>query len=370
MNNFWPKISQGTFVIAEVGKGFIQTEADQPVETYLQNAKDLARLAKESGADAVKFQTHTIDDEQANVNVVAPHFKGADRYNWVKRNTLATPVWFWQELKKYCDEIGIIFFSTPMSRGAAQLLNEKVGVDLWKVGSGDILDFVMLDYIASTKKPVIISGGMSTLEEVDKMVDFLKRRNVELVLLHCVSKYPCPAEDLQLQTINFFKERYNVPVGFSDHSIGIDSSLAAVALGATVIEKHFSLSRDLWGSDHKVAMTPPELAGLVAGIEALARDPAKKEEYLKKEIVQAGLGQSTKILHEGEAQFRPFFRKTLVALTDIPQGSKITKEMVTAMRPQLHIKGLPSEEYENVLNKKARFDLVKGTPIGSEMLEG
>lgn len=370
MNNFWHKISKGTFIIAEAGKGFIQTEADQSVETYLNNAKELARLAKESGADAVKFQTHTIDDEQADVNVVAPHFKGADRYNWVKRNTLATPVWFWQELKKYCDEIGIIFFSTPMSRGAAKLLNDEVGVDLWKVGSGDILDFVMLDYIASTKKPVIISGGMSTLEEVDLAVDFLKRRNVELVLLHCVSKYPCPTEELQLQTINFFKERYNVPVGFSDHSIGIDSALAAVALGATVIEKHFSLSRDLWGSDHKVAMIPSELAGLVEGIQALEKNPAKKEEYLKKEIVQAGLGESAKILQEGEAQFRPFFRKTLAVAVDIPKNSKITKEMIMALRPQLHIKGLPSEEYENVLNKKARFDIAQGTPLSSEMLEG
>ena len=89
------------FVVAEVGKGFIQTEADQPVEVYLANAKELARLAKESGADAVKFQTHSVEDEQANINVVAPHFKGADRYNWVKRNTLATPVWFWRELKNY-----------------------------------------------------------------------------------------------------------------------------------------------------------------------------------------------------------------------------------------------------------------------------
>src|SRR3989338_1276870 len=117
------------FVVAEVGKGFIQTEADQTPEVYLANAKELARLAKENGADAVKFQTHTVEDEQANITVVAPHFKGADRYNWVKRNTKATPIWFWRELKKYCDDIGILFFSTPMTRGAAKLLNDNVGVE-------------------------------------------------------------------------------------------------------------------------------------------------------------------------------------------------------------------------------------------------
>lgn len=356
------------FVIAEVGKGFIQTEEDQSVETYLKNAKELARLAKESGADAVKFQTHTFEDEQANVNVVAPHFKGADRYNWVKRNTLATPVWFWQELKKYCDEIGILFFSTPMSRGAAKVLN-GIGMELWKVGSGDILDFVMLDYIASTKKPLIISGGMSTLEEVDKVIDFLKKRKVEFALMHCVSKYPCPPEDLQLKTVNFFKDRYNIPVGFSDHSIGVDSALAAVALGAVLIEKHFSLSRDLWGSDHKVAMTPEELRNLVLGIRNLEKDPSKKEEYLAKEIVKLGLGQNIKTLQEGEAQFRPFFRKTLVAAVDIPKGTKIKSDVLFAMRPQLYLKGLPSDEYGNVLGKKSKIYITKGSPIQREFIE-
>ena len=356
------------FVVAEVGKGFIQTEADQPVEVYLANAKELARLAKESGADAVKFQTHSVEDEQANINVVAPHFKGADRYNWVKRNTLATPVWFWRELKNYCDEIGIFFFSTPMSRGAAKLLNEEVGVDLWKVGSGDILDFVMLDYLASTKNPIIISGGMSTLEEVDLAARFLKDRSADFALLHCVSKYPCPPEELQLRTIGFFKNRYGVPVGFSDHSIGVDSALAAVALGAQIVEKHFSLSRDLWGSDHKVAMTPSELAELVSGIRQLESDPYKKEEYLSKDIVRAGLGDSVKTLQEGEAQFRPFFRKTLVALRDIPAGAVITSDMVGAMRPQAHLAGLPSEKFEAVVNKIARTDIAQRQPITPEMI--
>ena len=356
-----------TFIVAEVGKGFIQTEEDQTPEVYLKNAKELARLAKENGADAVKFQTHTVEDEQANINVVAPHFKGADRYNWVKRNTLATPVWFWRELKKYCDEIGVVFFSTPMSRGAAQLLSE-VGVDLWKVGSGDILDFVMLDYLASTQKPIIISAGMSTLEEVDLAVDFLKKRNADFILMHCVSKYPCPPEELQLQTVNFFKQRYNVPIGFSDHSIGIDSALAAAALGAQVIEKHFSLNRDLWGSDHKVAMTPLELAALVKGIRELEYNPSKKEEYLAKDAVKAGLGEPIKILQEGEAQFRPFFRKTLVALRGIPAGSKITSDMIGAMRPQAHLAGLPSEKYEEVLGKTSKTDVVKYQPISPEMV--
>jgi N,N'-diacetyllegionaminate synthase len=188
-------------------------------------------------------------------------------------------------------------------------------------------------------------------------------------LMHCVSKYPCPPEDLQINTVNFFKERYAVPTGFSDHSIGIDSALAAVAVGAAVIEKHFSLGRDLWGSDHKVAMTPDELKNLVLGIRNLEKDPSKKEEYLGKEIVKSGMGDSVKTLQEGEAQFRPFFRKTLIAAVDIVKGTKIKSEMLFAMRPQLYLKGLPSEEYENILSKKSKINISKGSPISREFIE-
>ena len=152
------QIKKETFIIAEIGKNFIQTESERPVGEYLENAKVLVKAAKDAGAHAVKFQTHNVEDEQLNITVVSPHFKGADRYSWVTRNTNATPLeTFWRPLKAYCDEIGIIFHSTPMSRGAAQIL-QQLDVLFWKVGSGDILDFVLLDYIAKTGKP--ITGGV------------------------------------------------------------------------------------------------------------------------------------------------------------------------------------------------------------------
>lgn len=356
------------FVVAEIGKNFIQTQEERPISEYLDNAKALVKAAKESGADAVKFQTHNVEDEQLDINVISPHFKGADRYSWVTRNTNATPLdTFWRPLKAYCDELGIIFHSTPMSRGAAKKLNE-LEVDFWKVGSGDILDFVTLDYLASTKKPIIISSGMSTLEELDKTIDFLKHRDAQVILLHCVSKYPCPPEHLNLGTIEFLKKRYNIPIGFSDHSIGVDSALAAVALGARVIEKHFSFSRDLWGADHKVSMTPGELKILVSGIRELERDPARKEEYLNKEIVKSGMGHAGKVLQEGEAVFRPYFRKSLMAGKDIPVGAVVTADMLYAMRPQAYAGGLPSEEYENVIGKKVIRALNKYEPITVEAL--
>lgn len=351
------------FVVAEIGKNFIQTEEEKPVAEYLENAKALVKAAHEAGADAVKFQTHNVEDEQLNINVVSPHFKGADRYSWVTRNTNATPLnEFWRPLKQYCDDLGIIFHSTPMSRGAAQKLNQ-LGVELWKVGSGDILDFVTLDYLASTKKPIIMSCGMSTLEETDQAINFLKQRNADVILLHCVSKYPCPPEELNLGTIGFLQERYNIPVGFSDHSIGVDSALAASALGAKVIEKHFSFSRDLWGADHKVSMTPEELQELVSGIREFEKNPAKRSEYLEKDIVKAGMGRSDKVLQDDEAVFRPYFRKALMAGQDIPAGAVISADMLYAMRPQMYAQGLPTEEYENVLGKRTVRVVKKYEPI-------
>ncbi len=360
-------VQKKVFVIAEIGKNFIQTEEERPVSEYLENAKALVRAAKEAGADGVKFQTHNVEDEQLNITVVSPHFKGADRYSWVTRNMNATPLdEFWRPLKAYCDEIGIIFHSTPMSRGAAQKLNQ-LDVPFWKVGSGDILDFVMLDYITSTKKPIIISSGMSTLEELDITMDFLKRRNAEVILLHCVSKYPCPPEELRLSTMEKLGKRYGVTVGFSDHSIGIDSALAAVALGARVVEKHFSLSRDLWGADHKVSMTPEEMKELTDGIRAMEANPSLKAEYLEKDIVKKGMGSGEKILQEDEAVFRPYFRKSLMAGRDIFVGTELSADDIYAMRPQQFAGGLPSEKYESVLGKKAAKPLKKFDPITLEI---
>ncbi|MBA4320192.1 MAG: hypothetical protein C0412_17480 [Flavobacterium sp.] len=344
------------FIIAEIGKNFIQTKEDKSVEEYLKNAKELMRAAKEAGADAVKFQTHNVDDEQLDIDIVSPHFSGSGRYNWVKRNDAATPLEFWQEVKKYCGELGIIFFSTPMSRGAAQKLNQ-VGVDLWKVGSGDILDFVMLDYLSETGKPVIISSGMSTLEEVDKAVEFLKRRNVDLALLHCVSKYPCPPEELNLKTLEFFKKCYNIPVGFSDHSIGCDSATVAVNMGAHIIEKHLSLSRNFWGADHKISMMPEEFKIMVDRIRS------------GEKIELNNYGEEIKILRNDEAVFRPIFRKSLVAGCNLSAGSILTKEKIYAMRPQKYAGSMHSEKYESVLGKRVKNYFKKYDPITFNALE-
>jgi N,N'-diacetyllegionaminate synthase len=365
------KIDNGILVIAEIGKNFIQTEEVKSIDEYLFNAKQLVKKAKKCGADAVKFQTHNVKDEQINITVFSPHFKGNDRYSWIKMNTDSTPLEnFWIPLKEYCDKIKINFFSTPMSRGAAEILTQ-LDVDIWKVGSGDLLDFVMLDYLTSTKKPIILSSGMSTLEEIDKTISFLKKRNSEIALLHCVSSYPCSTDNLNLATIKMLKKIYKIPIGFSDHSLDNLSSIVACCMGAKIIEKHFSLSRDFWGSDHKVSVTPSELKELVHNIRNFEKNPL----YCKECLVDADIysikkmiGKETKILQENESQFRPLFRKSLVSAMNIKKDTKLLPNMVYSMRPQEYIKGLPSEDYEKVVGKRINKDLKKYEPITLEIL--
>ncbi|MDP2641550.1 MAG: N-acetylneuraminate synthase family protein [Candidatus Yanofskybacteria bacterium] len=367
----WDKVQKGVFIIAEAGKNFIQTKEEQTPSEYLENAKHLVDAAVQGGADAVKFQTHCVDDEVMNINFISPHFTapGSSRYQWVRRNTEATPLEeFWKPLKQYCDEKGIIFMSTPMSRNAAKMLEEEVGVNVWKIGSGDILDFVCLDFVRNTQKPILLSSGMSTLDELRMSLKFVGENNARVAMLHCVSKYPCPPEELFLGTINLLKEEFDVPIGFSDHSLGVFADLVAVALGASVIEKHFTLSRDLYGADHKISMTPDEFASLTASISKVLENSEKKKEILESEYANAAISKKEKVLQEGEVVFRPLFRKALVFGQDVPKGAVLTEEMVYAMRPQAYIKGLPSERYEEVLGKVVSQDVRKFDPITEDVI--
>jgi len=349
------------FVIAEIGKNFIQTQDERSVDEYLQNAKELVDAAFEAGADAVKFQTHVLEDEQLDIDVTSPHFKGSDRVSWIRRNENATPLaTFWKPLKKHCDEKGIIFFSTPMSRKAAHKL-DKVDVPFWKVGSGDVQDYVTLDFLIETKKPIIISSGMVSLKELDSVIKYITGKGAPLIVLYCISQYPCPMEYFNLGTIEYLTEKYpNVVFGFSDHSVGDHTvDLAAIKLGAKIIEKHFSLERDLWGADHKVSMTPEELKQMVQAIQNKEYETVNEKPFY---------GKLDKELEGADNIFRPYFNKSLMAGCDIPNGTVITKEMVFAMRPAMYAKGLSAERLYDVLGKGTNKDLKKYDPITEDIL--
>lgn len=355
------------FIVAEIGKNFIVEENAQSIELCLENAKALVLAAKENGADAVKFQTHSVEDEVYKMEFDSPHFKGKSRYEWVKRNTESTPLeTFWKPLKAYCDEIGIVFFSTPMSRGAAYIVSE-LNTPIWKIASSDVLDFVLLDYLCSTKKPIIVPTGMSTTEEIDTSVAFLQKKQATFVLLHAISQYPYPKESSNLRTIEFLKKRYqDISVGFSQNSPWIEPAVAAAALGIVVLEQHFTFDREAFGPDHKVSMIPEEFKDMVSQIRDLEAHPEKRENILRDAAPY--LGTEEKLMQDGEKAFRPLFRKALVAAQDIPAGTKITPDMIYAMRPQEYIGGIESEYYEVVVGKKAVEDIAKFTPFTPKIL--
>ncbi len=367
--NLVDEIQRRVFVIAEIGKNFILSPEDRPIAEYLTNAKTLVDKAVWAGADAIKLQTHTVEDEQLNIPIISPHAKGLDRYTWVSRNERSTPVEeFWKPLKAYCESKGIVFFSTPMSRGAAMKLAE-VGVSLWKISSADILDFVCMDFMRNTSQPIIMSSGMSTLEEVEKGLAFLRAKSRKVALMHCLSKYPGLPEEANLAVMELLREKFpDVPIGFSENSTGTLPSMISVALGARMVEKHLTISRDAWGADHKTSSTPEEFKEMVDTIRTIEQDPAEKERWLNHPTFKEIYGSKEKRLTEGEITLRPIWRKSLMAGKDIPVGTVLTAEMLYAMRPQSLGGGLPSEQYEQVVGKKITKDLKKFDPIQSEVL--
>lgn len=273
-----------TKIIAEIGKNFINVEGEQSPEALLDKAKILVDLAKEAGADIVKFQTHVFEDEQ--------HKRSEVRYEWIKRNERGTPYdKFWLPLKEYCDQQKIEFLTTPMSKMAAEKVQDLV--KQWKVGSAELTDFSLLTYLASTDKPVILSSGMSDVPQVRQALDVLTSRGADITLMHCVSVYPCPDEWLNLNTIKFWQEELpNFKLGFSDHSLSTLAPAIAVAMGAVVIEKHFTIDRTAFGPDHKVSLIPTEFAEMVQNIRR----------------VEAMLGVNGKILLKEEKEFWKNFR--------------------------------------------------------------
>src|SRR3989344_2848326 len=328
-DQIWEKIQKGVLIIADAGKNFIQTEEEKSTEEYLENAKEIVDKAIWAGADVIKWQTHNVEDEQVDMTIDSPHAKDLDRYKWTTRNTNSTPVeTFWKPLREYCDQKGIAFLSTPMSRGAAERLT-SAGSTFWKIGSGDILDFVMMDYLRNSGKPVIMSSGMSTFEEVKKGINFLKAKNNRVALMHCLSKYPGAPEEANLSVSELYRETFpGTPIGFSENSLGIEPSCIAVAFGATIVEKHFTLDRAFWGPGHK-----------------------------------------EKKLNPDEEPLRPIWRKALVAGADVPAGTVVTASMIYALRPQAYVSGLASERYEEVLGRKTKKDLKKFDPITEDVLE-
>ena len=245
-----------------------------------------------------------------------------------------------------------------MSRNAARKISHLV--PFWKIGSGDLQDYLLLDELIKTKKPIIISTGMVSLSELDEVYNYIKGKDSFVSILYCVSEYPCPREKFNLLTITNFQEKYpNTIIGFSDHSLGFEPSLAAVNLGARIIEKHFTLSRDFWGSDHKVSLIPSEMKKMVSQIRNRSFGNISVNKFH---------GEKYRELEGSQNKYRPYFEKKLVAACDISKGSVIDKEMLYAMRPAKLIPGLFANETMNVIGKKSKIKIKKYEPISAESL--
>ncbi len=307
------------------------------------NAKKLIEAASECGADAVKFQTHIASAETLKNAPMPPYFKGEPRYEYFERTGFTLPQW--KELKAHADSIGIEFLSSPFSIEAVDLL-EEVSIKRYKVPSGEVTNVPLLERIAKTKKPVLLSSGMSDWKELDRAVEVFKNNQSEgaglearLTMLQCTSAYPCPYESVGLNVLAELRERYKCPVGLSDHTLTSFSSFAAVTLGATVIEKHLTFSRKMYGSDAPLSLEPPEFCDLTKGIRAI--------ETMMRHPVKKGDLSHFKTMKE-------IFEKSVVSRLPIAKGAVITGDMLACKKPGT---GIPAAKLPNIIGQKAACDI-------------
>jgi len=329
-----------------IGEGepcFIIAEAGVNHNGDLNRAKHMIEVASDIGADAVKFQTGKVDEVVTRTAPKAAYQKNLkepseSQYEMLKRIELTEEEWV--ELGDFAKNAGIVFFSKPSYEGAVDLLM-KMGVPAMKIGSGDVTYLTLLHRVARTGLPIILSTGMSTLGEIEDAMNAIHSEgNADIILLHCTSNYPSSYADANLKAMLTLKQAFQVPVGYSDHSLGITIPIAAVSLGACVIEKHFTLDRNLPGPDHKASLEPNEFREMINSIR----------------IAEEALGSPIKKPVEAEAEMRMIARKSIVASVDIAEGEIITREMLSFKRPGT---GLSQTFLELILGRKAKIDIKK-----------
>jgi N,N'-diacetyllegionaminate synthase len=296
--------------------------------------------AKNAGADIVKFQT-------AKPELVISKFAEKAEYQKITTDSDESQLEMCKkihlkfedyiQIKKYCEDIGIGFLSTPFDLESIAFL-EKLGCDIWKIPSGEITNFPYLVKIAKTHKPIILSTGMSTLDEVQVAMDVLKENGAgEITLLHCTTQYPTPYADVNLNAMLTLKNKFGCKVGYSDHTPGIEIPVAAVAMGASVIEKHFTLDRNMEGPDHKASLEPDELKSMVTAIRN----------------VESAMGDGVKRPAESELENMAVARKSIIAARDIEKGEALTEENLTTKRPG---NGISPMRWNEILGKTAIRD--------------
>lgn len=322
-----------------MGRTLIIAEAGVNHNGSLEMAKKLVNVAKACGADVVKFQTAKLDSLVSKSAHMAEYQKkniGIEESQKDMLKKLLLDFDEFIELADYCKNVGIVFLSTPFDIDSIHFLNDMQ--DIWKVPSGEITNYPYLVEIGKTSKKVILSTGMAEIEEISSAIKVLEDNGTkDITVLHCTTEYPTPIKDVNLRAMNTMRDTFGYPVGYSDHTQGIEVDLAAVALGATVIEKHFTLDRNLQGPDHKASLEPDELKTMVDGIRK----------------IELALGTGVKKPSESEIKNRLVARKSIVAKKAIKAGDILTDENITTKRPG---SGVNPMKWNEVLGTKAIRD--------------
>jgi pseudaminic acid synthase len=330
--------NQPSYIIAELSANHGQS---------LERAMEIVRAAKDAGADAIKLQTYTADT--LTIDCRRPEYTVGKGTLWEGKNlhdlyAEAYTPWVWQpELKKEAERLGLHCFSTPFDDTAVDFL-EGMNVPAHKIASFELVDTELLKKVAATCKPVIMSTGMASFEEIEEAVQTLRAHGcTRLALLKCTSAYPSLPEDMNLRTIPHMAESFGVPIGLSDHTLGVAVPVAAVALGACIIEKHLTLRRSDGGPDGAFSLEPEEFRTMVEAVR----------------VAEQALGKVNYEMSDKEQASR-IFRRSLFVVTDTCAGEDFTRENVRSIRPG---HGLAVKELDRVLGKKAACDLQGGTPL-------
>ena len=334
-------MNKSTLIVAELSANH---------QHNIEIAKKTTKAAKDSGADAIKLQTYTPDT--LTIDCDNPYFTlssgtiwdGITLYNLYKQ---AFTPWEWhKELKDYAESLGLVFFSTPFDRTSVDFL-EELGVPFYKIASFEIVDIPLIKYVASKRKPMIISTGIADIDDIELALKTCRENGCEdITLLKCTSSYPAPIEAANILTIPDMRNRFGVNVGLSDHTMGSSVALGAVALGAVLVEKHFILDRSLGGPDAKFSMEPDEFKSMKDGIRE----------------IELALGGVSYKLTEKELLNKKF-SKSIFIVKDIEEGELFSESNISVIRPG---DGLHPKHFEYLLGKKCVTSLVRGTPMSME----
>lgn len=346
------KVKIGKKVVGEGEPCFIIAEAGVNHNGDIELAKKLIDAAKDAGADAVKFQTFKAENVVSNAAKMADYQEkniGSNESQLEMIKGLELNYNSFKELKEYCDDMGITFLSTPHTFDAVDFLDDLVPA--YKIGSGDLTNLPLLKKIVGKGKPIVLSTGMATLGEIEDALNNIKEKGFEdIILLHCVSNYPAKEEEVNLRVIRTLRCSFGVPVGFSDHTLSIFVPIGAVTLDASIIEKHFTLDRNLSGPDHKASLEPKELKEMVKAIRS----------------VESALGNGIKKPTKGEQLIKEVVRKSIVARVNIPENSTITEDTVTIKRPGT---GLPPKYLKKIIGRRAKKNIKENDMIDWKMIE-